>query len=105
MKKIDLIKMWQTRAYNDEKKYTQYELNDLLNALIDAVNDAFEFTLDNNESVSLGSGVRLVVKYTPERKYSERTLKNISTGEPIVIPSGVKPAKRKLVIEGFEKEV
>lgn len=105
MKKVDLIKMWQTRAYDDERKYSQDELNHLMNALVEAIGDAFEYKLDINEQVSLGSGVRLVVRHTKEKSYPSRKLKHIVTGEEIFVEGGVKPAKNRLVIEGFEKEL
>lgn len=105
MKKIDLIRMWQTRAYDGDKKYKQNELTMLLDALMDAIGDAFEYKLDVNEGVQMGNGIRLVVRHTPPRKYAKKTLKNIATGEPIEIPAIEKSAKNTLVIEGFEKEV
>lgn len=105
MKKVDLIKMWQDRAYDGDKKYKQNELTFLLDTFLEALADAFEYRLSVDESVSLGNGVKLVVRHTPSRKYAKKTLKNIATGEPIEVPAMEKPAKNTIVLEGFEKEV
>ena len=105
MKKIEFIRMWQSRVSDGEtNKYTQNELIELLDTFIDTMKDAFEYTLEKGEYIKFTNDVRVSVKERPERVYSGTTLKHIITGEPIEVEGRIVPAKKMLVLHGFEKD-
>lgn len=104
MIKTEFIKLVKERIESD-KKYTNADINDVINAIVYALEDALYFTLENAESIRLTESVRLVAKERKERSFKETTLKHITTGEPIYVPAHKSPAVRYLAIEGLEKEL